>query len=164
MVFVLSSAGITSLILTIIILIIFSWMDISTRRIPNKVILTAGIIGGLVIVMTGHFEANLLVHLVGMLFVIPLSVYLFQIGAIGGADAKTLWYIVIVSPGIEIGHCWNPILEAIIAAGLQIIIMLALGHLYWIKYEKNSSKSQRPPLIPFLFMGYLVVQLLAIAC
>ena len=65
-----------------------------------------------------------------------------------------------ISPGIELGLWDQPILEAIIGIGGELIVMLLGGYLYW-KLRGNDEKVT-PPLLPFLLVGYLAVQVIAL--
>ncbi len=81
-------------------------------------------------------------------------------GAIGGADLKTLVILSIVSPGIELALWIDPVLEAIVGGGLMMLIMLILGYLYSNWSTKTSESGT--PLIPFLSVAYVLIQLLAL--
>jgi Flp pilus assembly protein protease CpaA len=147
--------------LTIIsLLVVYSILDIRDRRVMNEAVFAGGAVGCIVLVLTGHFVTNLVLHLTALLLVIPLAYILFRIGSIGGADAKILFIVALISPGIELG-IWNqPILEAIIGLGGELIVMLLGGYLYW-RFRRNEENST-PPLILFLLVGYLVIQVIAL--
>jgi Flp pilus assembly protein protease CpaA len=123
--------------------------------VKNEIALIGGIGGCIILMFTGHFLQNTVLHLTALILVIPLSYILFRIGSIGGADAKVLFTIALLSPGIELGLWSQPVLEAIVGLGVELIVMLLGGYLYW-RYKNREST---PPLIPILFLGYLVVQL-----
>ncbi|MBD3405878.1 MAG: hypothetical protein GF411_07090 [Candidatus Lokiarchaeota archaeon] len=160
---ILTFDGIASLIVTILMLIIFSWSDLLTRRVPNKLVLAGAVFAIIVTLSTGHLANNLINHIVAFVFVIPVSILLFRLGAIGGADAKVLWIITISSPGIELGFCLEPVLETIFCFGFQIFTMLGLGTLYW-NHLKKRRLDDIPPLLPFLLVGYILTQLFGILC
>jgi hypothetical protein len=92
--------------------------------------------------------------------VIVLSYVLFHIKAIGGADFKALVILSIISPGIELALWIDPILEAVIGGGLEMLIMLTFGYVYSNWSRKNNEKGT--PLIPFLSVAYVLIQVLAL--
>ena len=119
-------------------------------------------IGFIIVVLTGHLLNQFALHISSIVFVLIVSYVLFRQGSIGGADAKSLLLIAITSPGVELGDWGNPLFEGIIAGGLEMFVMLLLGTLYWrTKASQSEEDTQIPPLIPFLLIGYLVIQLLA---
>ncbi|MHA2360237.1 MAG: prepilin peptidase [Candidatus Thorarchaeota archaeon] len=140
------------------LLIIYSVFDIRDRLVKNEIILTGFIVGCIISFLTGHFMHYSLLHLTALILVIPMTFILFRMGSIGGADAKVLFIIALLSPGIEFGDWSLPYLEVILGLGTQLIVMLLGGYLYW----RNRSKETTPPLIPILFMGYLIVQSFAL--
>ncbi|MHA2066184.1 MAG: prepilin peptidase [Candidatus Thorarchaeota archaeon] len=148
------------------ILIVFSIMDIRERKVANQYMLAAGVIGIIITVLTGHLSQNPVLHLAAPIFVLVLSYVLFQIGAIGGADLKALLILSIVSPGIELALWTDPILEAVIGAGLEMLIMLTIGYAYsnWSRKDNDSQQDEKraTPLIPFLGIAYMLVQILAL--
>ena len=100
-----------------------------------------------------------LLHLTAVLVALILGYFLFRIGAFGGADAKVLLTIAIISPGIEFASWGNPVLEGILAVGIQLVITLAIGYLI---SQRKTNDSEVIPLIPILFGAYLALQLLAL--
>ncbi len=142
------------------LLVVYSILDIRDRRVMNEVVFAGGVVGCIVSILTGHFVANLVLHLTALLLVIPLAYILFRIGSIGGADAKILFIVALISPGIELGIWSQPILEAIVGLGSELVVILLGGYLYWrfIRNEDNST----PPLIPLLLVGYLIVQVIGL--
>jgi Flp pilus assembly protein protease CpaA len=147
--------------ITISLLLIYSIFDIRDRRIPNRVMLVGGIIGLAVTIISGHFYESLLLHLFSLLFTIVLSSVLFKLGAFGGADVKVLITVGIISPGFEFVIWINPIVEAIIAIGIETTIMLFLGSVWWYQTKKNDKGTQPPPLVPLLLLGYILVTIFA---
>ena len=156
----LSIVSIMSFFTIISLLVVYSTLDIRDRRVMNEVVFAGGAVGCIVLILTGHFITNLVLHLTALSLVIPLVYILFRIGSIGGADAKILFLVAFISPGIELGSWSQPILEAIFALGVELVAMLLGGYLYW-RFRRNEENST-PPLIPFLLVGYLVIQVIAL--
>lgn len=143
--------------MTLVLLIIYSFFDIQERKVPNRVILVGGIVGAVMSIISGHFYENLLLHLFALAFTIPISYLLFKLGTVGGADAKALISVAITSPGFEFLLSLNPLVEAIIAAGIELVVMLSLGYFWYYLINKHNNDALSPPLIPFLLVGYLIV-------
>ncbi len=122
--------------------------------------LAGGVIGLAIVILTGHLIQNPLLHLTAPLFVIVLSYVLFRIGTIGGADLKALFILSIISPGIELALWIDPVLEAVVGGGLEMLIMLILGYAYssWSRKDKDRGT----PLIPFLSIAFVIIQILAL--
>ncbi len=158
------TAAIVSLTLAVLLLLLFSVMDIRAREVRNKYSVGGILLGIVAVYLTGHLRDQFILHASATIFLLIVSFLLFRTGAIGGADAKSLLMIAVVSPGMELGDWGNPVLEAIIIGGLEMLVMLLLGMLYWRASQNrvDSVETRPPPLIPFLTIGYLVVQLLAI--
>ncbi len=140
------------------LLVIYSVLDIRDRRVRNEIVFFGAAMGSIILILTEHFAYNAVLHLAALLLVIPISYILFRLGSIGGADAKVLLTVALLSPGVEFGDWSQPVLEAIIGIGGEIFVMLLGGYLFW-KYKDTDGT---PPLIPILFIGYLVVQSLAL--
>ena len=150
---------ISSFVITTSLLVMYAVHDIRTRKVPNLGFLIGGIAGLAVILRFGHIVDYALLHLTAVLVSLILGYTLFRIGAFGGADVKTLITIAIISPGIEFSNWGNPILESIIAVGLQLMITLLFGYLI---SQRKTDEAKVIPLIPILLGAYLVVQLLAL--
>jgi Flp pilus assembly protein protease CpaA len=150
---------------TLALLIVYSVMDLRSRLVRNEYLAFGGVLGFSLIVLSGHLTANSVLHLTAIIFVASVSYPLFRIGAIGGADAKALLIVAILSPGIELAMWDSPILEALIGGGLELFIMLLLGYAYtrWSSSLKSNSggEYQTVPLIPFLLLGYILIQTLS---
>ena len=160
MVLDLSIAAISSFLTVTSLLVFYSILDIRLRRVPNEYIVVGGAAGCVVIVITGHLSLNLLLHVTALGIVFVMAYALFRMRSIGGADVKTLLLVALISPGIEL-TAWNlPLLEAIAGMGGELFVMLLGGYLYW--RIKIGDEDSTPPLIPFLLLGYLVVQLIAL--
>ena len=156
-------ASMVSFVTMTMLLTIFSIMDIRYRRVRNRDMLIGGSLGAIICIISGHMLSNSFLHMSACFFVLPISYILFRTGSIGGADAKVLWITSIISPGIEFVSWENPVLEGIVISGIEIVFMLLLGFIYWkISVQKTSPEDKRtPPLIPFLFVAYLLIQCLA---
>ena len=148
----------TSFLTIISLLVIYSILDVRDRKVKNEIVLAGSIVGCMILLLTGHVVQNSVLHLTAMILVIPISYILFRIGSIGGADVKVLFTIALLSPGIELGVWSQPVLEAIVGLGGELIVMILGGYLYW----RYRSRERTPPLIPILFLGYLIVQLFAL--
>ncbi|MHA1965246.1 MAG: prepilin peptidase [Candidatus Thorarchaeota archaeon] len=159
MVLDMSVASIMSFFTIISLLVVYSILDIRDRKIMNEIVFAGGAVGCVVLIFTGHFATNMVLHLTALMLVVPLSYILFRIGSIGGADAKVLCVVTLISPGIELGTWSQPVLEAILALGGELVAMLLGGYLYWQIRRKDVNAT--PPLVPFLLVGYLVIQLFA---
>ena len=90
-----------------------------------------------------------------------LSYALYRLGTVGGADVKALMILAIASPGFALTVWDDPILEAVINIGGATAVMLLLGFLYWKLASKNGNWNSKPPLIPFLLMGFIAIQIIA---
>ncbi len=158
----LTLSTIMSFLITSLLLLVYSWMDLKDRKVPNQVMLVGFVIGIGSIIVTGHFIERIELHVIASVFVCILSYGLFRLKSIGGADFKSLITIAIISPGIEFTTWESPLYEAIIGAGLQIGVMLFLGYLVWKITTREENETKRPtPLIPLLLVAYFAVQLLA---
>jgi Flp pilus assembly protein protease CpaA len=150
---------IASFVFTTSLLIMYAVGDIRTRKIPNRALLIGGIMGLAVVLRFGHIVDYAILHLTAALVALILGYTLFRIGAFGGADVKVLFTIALISPGIEFASWENPILEGIMAVGLQLVITLAVGYLISLR---KTDETEVIPLIPILLGAYLVLQLLAL--
>ncbi len=142
------------------LLVIYSILDIRERRIRNELVLAGGVVGCAVLILTGHFVTNIVLHAAAIVIILPLAYILFRIGSIGGADAKILFVVALISPGVELGFWSQQVLEAIIGVGGKLIVMLLGGYLYW--RIRGNDEDTTPPLIPFLLIGYLTIQVIAL--
>jgi len=160
MVLDLSVPAVSSFLTVTSLLVIYSILDIRQRRVPNEYIVVGGILGGVVILLTGHLFTSLLLHVTALVIVFVMAYALFRMRSIGGADVKSLLLVALISPGIEL-TTWNlPFIEAVAGMGGELFIMLLGGYLYW-RVKINDEKST-PPLLPFLLLGYLAIQLIAL--
>jgi Flp pilus assembly protein protease CpaA len=151
----------TSSFLTITsLLAIYSILDIRKRRVPNEYLAVGGVVGCIVILLTGHLLSNLVLHVSALVIVFAMGYTLFRMRSIGGADVKSLLLVALISPGIELRALNIPFLEAVIGMGVEFFVMLLGGYLYW--RIRRDDENATPPLIPFLLLGYLTVQLVAL--
>ena len=86
---------------------------------------------------------------------------LFRVGAFGGADVKAVVTIAILSPGVEFGDWFQPILEGIIASGLLLLGVLLVASAFSL-YRQQQEKTSVTPLLPIMLAVYLATQLLAL--
>ncbi|MHA1137610.1 MAG: prepilin peptidase [Candidatus Thorarchaeota archaeon] len=159
MVLIITGSTIASFVYTAVLLFMYAVLDIRTRQVPNRALLIGGITGLAIILRFSHIVDYALLHLTAALVALILGYILFRIGALGGADVKTLFTIAIISPGIEFASWGNPVLEGIVAVGLQLVITLLCGYLIT---QRKTEESEVVPLIPIIFGAYLVLQLLAL--
>lgn len=160
MVLDLSLVSIVNFITIISLLVVYSILDLRYKSVKNELVLVGFIIGGTISVFTGHFVTSVVLHATALLLTIPLVYILFRLGSIGGADAKVLFIVSLFSPGIELGNWNQPVLEAILGLGGELLIMLLGGYLYW-RVKRNEEEST-PPLLLFLLVGYLAIQIFAL--
>ncbi len=150
---------------TLALLTAYSVLDLRSRMVHNEYLALGGLLGFSLTALSGHLATYSMLHLVAVIFVSSISYLLFRIGAIGGADAKALLIVAIVSPGIEFATWDSPVLEALIGGGLGLFIMLLLGYAYtrWSNISKRRLHGERQtvPLIPFLLLGYILTQVLS---
>ena len=160
MVLDLSLASIVHFIMIISLLVVYSILDLRYRRVKNELVVSGVVVGFIISIFTGHFVASIVLHTTALLLTIPLAYILFRLGSIGGADVKISFIVSLFSPGLELGDWNQPVLEAILGLGGELLVMLLGGYLYW--RIKGANKENVPPLLPFLLLGYLVVQLFAL--
>ncbi|MHA2423914.1 MAG: prepilin peptidase [Candidatus Thorarchaeota archaeon] len=152
--------GLLAFSLAVALLMFFSLMDLKTRKVPNEVMSMSFALGVLMSIVTGHLIDQLYLHLVGIIFAVVFAIPLFYMNAIGGADVKTVILLQFISPGLELGTFTEFVTEGMIGVFALLLSMLVLGLLYSRREEKIDRK--RTPLIPFLFVGYLVMQLIVL--
>ena len=150
-------ASLLAFTVTFVFLIIYSIFDIRERKVPNHIMLLGNVIGLIVNTFSGHFYENMLLHIFALSFTILISYILFRLGAFGGADAKALISVALVSPGFEFAFWSDPLTEAIIATGIEMMFMLSIGYLWWYHTKKHNEDALQPPLIPLLLIGYAFV-------
>ncbi|MFX1605590.1 MAG: prepilin peptidase [Promethearchaeota archaeon] len=153
-----SVAAISSFLTTTSLLVIYSILDIRQRKVSNEYIAAGGIVGGAVILLTGHFVDDIILHVTALVIVSAMGYILFRLRSIGGADVKSLLLVALISPGIEFRVLNIPVLEAVAGMGGEFFVMLMGGYLYW--RIKINDENATPPLIPFLLLGYLAIQLI----
>ena len=127
----LSFASVMSFVTVFALLIFYSIWDIRFREVKNEYIVEGCIMGSFILILTNHFLTDIVLHATALILVIPMVYILFKIGSIGGADAKVLFVVSLISPGIELRIPSIPVLEAIIGIGGEMVVMLLGGYLYW---------------------------------
>jgi Flp pilus assembly protein protease CpaA len=152
-------SSIWSILTVLVLLSLYGYLDIRNRQVSNSTVLPGGALALTVVVLSGHLQAQMLLHLCAITFVPILSYFLFRIGALGGADVKILSITAIVSPGFELLDFANPLFESVLSVSIQMLLMLLGGYLYAERFGNHTSP---PPLIPFLLLGYLAIQVLAL--
>ncbi|MGV9169871.1 MAG: prepilin peptidase [Promethearchaeia archaeon] len=146
---------------TVGFLSLIGYYDFKKREIDNTIMVASAILGGLLTLLSGHLFEFQWQHLVAVPFTVVLATILFNVGAIGGADLKALVIISIISPRIEFHDVLNPIFECVISISVQILVMLILGQIWYILNRKQDSESETvPPLLPFLLIGYISIQII----
>ncbi len=157
----LTMSSVLSVLTALSLLSFYSYLDIRHRQVSNTAVLLGGALAFVVVVLSGHLQARLPLHLSAVIFVPLLSYSLFRIGALGGADVKILLITAIVSPGFELMEMTNALFESVLSASIQMFLMLLGGYLY-TRTSGHKNHAISPPLIPFLFLGYFVIQLMAL--
>jgi len=158
-------ASILMMVTTLILLSVFSYLDLRYRRVSNRVILAGALIGSAVAVLSGHMLLYARLHLLAPFMVVPIAYALWRAGSLGGADAKSLIVVALLSPGLEFAQWDIPFIEVTLGDWLRILLMLLFGLLYQRANAQPQSavNPEKPiPLIPFLLLSYLLSQLLAL--
>ncbi len=156
--------SIVSLLGAVVFFSVNSFFDLGTRLVPNKLILGEIFISLFVIIISGRLFSQMLLHIFSLMIALVLGYLLFKIGSLGGGDVKTLVVISLISPGIEPNTVVTYLLEAILGFGVPLFIALLVGELY-VRYYRDTSENEpelQPALIPYLFGGYLLLQLLGL--
>ncbi len=156
-------ASLVSIVTVLTLLALYSVYDIKTRRVPNRLTLAGLIIGFLVASITGHIMVNIELHIVSLVFMMGVSLVLFRIGAIGGADYKAFIMISITSPGFELFSLGNQLLEGIIVSGFEILLTLLGGAMVSRHRAGNQKQDKTIALIPVLLCVYMAIQLFGLA-
>jgi len=166
MVLDLSIGSLVVFLTVMLLLIVCSIMDIRSRKVTNRIVVMTYLTGLAVALLAGRLLVEPILRLSSVLFVAPLSYVLFRLGALGGADVKLLCAVALISPGAELSVLGSPLYEAVLSAALQMAVMLLGGYLcsQHSKSQQSIGKAadSRPPLVPFLLVGYLAAQLLAV--
>lgn len=161
MVLEITVSSIVSFASSIVLLSIYSFLDLRDRSISNRIMFVGGIICISIVTMTGHLFTRAVLHVSAIVSMLTLGYLLFRLGSFGGADVKTTATVAILSPGIEFIYWSDPILEGIVASGLLLGIVLLIAYLL-TKSRKSMENRQIIPLIPILLVAYLGLQLLAL--
>ena len=154
-------SSILSFLVTTVLLLIYTILDLHSRRVPNRVMMIGGVAGFIIVVFTGHLTDHVLLHLTAGIFMSVVAYMLFRVGAFGGADVKAVVTIAILSPGVEFGDWFQPILEGIIASGLLLLGVLLVASAFSL-YRQQQEKTSVTPLLPIMLAVYLATQLLAL--
>lgn len=135
--------------------------DLKTRKIPNRLILAEGVISLVIVFWSGKILSQPILHLLSMFIALTLGYVLFRTGSLGGGDVKTLLVISLISPGLAFNTTLPITIEAHLGVDIPLIVALLLGHLYIRYYTKRVEEKTKlpPPLVPYLFGGYILVQL-----
>jgi Flp pilus assembly protein protease CpaA len=149
-----------SFVAMVALLLIYTMLDLRTRRIPNRVMIIGGVMSFATIILTGHLFEHALLHLSASVFMVIVAYMLFRVSAFGGADVKAVVTIAIMSPGIEFSRWAEPILEGIVASGILLVIILLLAYIY-SQYNQKRGGTNVTPLLPIILAAYLILQLLA---
>ena len=157
---ILSLFGIIVFVTTVILLSYFSILDIRDRQVPNTSIGFAMLLVTILGILSGHMFTHFFLRLTAIVSVAVLTLLLFRLGSIGGADAKIALIVAVGSPGFEFMVSVNFLFEGVLAAWFQLAVMLIIGFLYQMRVKDNPERKPAP-LIPFLLVGYLLVQLFA---
>jgi Flp pilus assembly protein protease CpaA len=148
---------------TVILLLVFSYLDVRERKVSNGLLSVGGLVGCVVSILTGQLFSLTFLYLSTLSFVLPLSYVLFRLGALGGADVKALIVVTLTSPGVVYAHWENQIYEGIMISTIEILVMLFVGYLYWQIRRRSGrtiSEDRTVPLIPLLLVGYMIVQMM----
>jgi Flp pilus assembly protein protease CpaA len=160
MVLELTIFSILSFTATTLLLLVYTVLDLRTRRVPNRLMIIGAVAGLVIVILTGHLAENAILHLSAGIFTTIVAYILFRVGAFGGADTKAVVTIAILSPGIEFSVWSEPVLEAIVASG-TILVFVLLGAYIYSLYKKRQGTSSITPILPIMLVAYLMMQLLA---
>lgn len=157
-----SISGIVIVLYVILLLLVLSVADIRSRTAPNSYLVGGGGIGILIEIAMG-VEPEIILRVISLAFTMALALSLYRIGAVGGGDVKTLIVVALLSPGLPTTTC-DEVLEAVLAGGIELFVMLLLGTIHSRFRSDGGRTSEITPLIPYLLVGYLVVQIASILC
>ena len=158
-----SISGIVIVLYVILLLLVLSVADIRSRTAPNSYLVGGGGIGILIEIAMG-VEPEIILRVISLAFTMALALSLYRIGAVGGGDVKTLIVVALLSPGLPTTTCDYEVLEAVLAGGIELFVMLLLGTIHLRFRSDGGRTSEITPLIPYLLIGYLVVQIASILC
>jgi len=156
-------SGIVIVLYVILLLLVLSVADIRSRTAPNSYLVGGGSIGILIEIAMG-VEPEIILRVISLAFTMTLVLSLYRIGAVGGGDVKTLIVVALLSPGLPTMTCDDEVLEAVLAGGIELFVMLLLGTIHSRFRSDGGRTSEITPLIPYLLVGYLVVQIASILC
>ena len=147
----------------VILLLVFSFLDVRDRKVSNGILSAGGLVGCVVSILTRQLFSRPFLYLSTLSFVLTLSYVLFRLGALGGADVKALVVVTLTSPGMVYAHWENQIYEGVMIGAIEILVMVFVGYLYWQilrRSGRTTSEERVVPLIPLLLVGYVVVQMM----
>ncbi|MHA1771381.1 MAG: prepilin peptidase [Candidatus Thorarchaeota archaeon] len=151
---------ILSFFVVVVVLIQFSILDLRYRRVSNRYTMASIVVGCALITLTGLIFTELWIHLCAIILMSWFVLVLYRIGALGGADVKILLFVSITSPGLEFVTWNNFVLEALVGTGMVVVLMLILASVY--SRTGRSMEHTQTPLIPFMLISYLCIQMIAI--
>ena len=132
----------------IIVLLYLAYTDLSERRIPNFVVLTAAGVALFEAVVVGSWFIDILGGLVGAsLFLLPR--YLYGPAMAGAADVKLALFL-----GLWLGY--PTIIGAILFAALAVSVLALVS---WLR--GNYTRKATVPMAPFLALGTFIMLALA---
>lgn len=137
--------------LGLIFLIIFSIIDVRTRKLSNGLIIAFLLVG----TVLGLFTHNWLSIAVGMALMTIVTVSLWCFNTIGAADSKLLIALVPYLPFIGIANL-------LAMLWLFFVIFGMLGTAYGLIYIKMFQDRGQVPLIPIITLTYIVVWIIRI--
>ena len=158
-----SISGIVIVLYVISLLLVLSVADIRSRTAPNSYLVGGGGIGILIEIAMG-VEPEIILRVIGLAFTVALALSLYRLGAVGGGDVKTLIVVALLSPGLPTMTCDDEVLEAVLVGGIELFVMLLLGTIHSRLRSGRRQTSETTPLIPYLLVGYLVVQIAPSLC
>lgn len=126
-------------------LILFSFIDLFTKRLSNRFITLFFLIG----LGIGMFTKNLLTMGLGMLIMGIFGYTLWYFKTIGGADTKLLIAMIPYLPYDSI--------PTLIGNFFMFIVMFGLiGSLYGDVYRRMFNSEEEIPLIPIITLVYII--------
>lgn len=133
-------------------LTLFAWIDLRTRRIPNRLLLTALTSHALYWGATAHSPSDVITPAIVFVVVVTASASWdrsrkFLLSAIGMGDIKLVAYLLVFAvPYLDFG-AW--LFSMSIASVITAILLLATIH------RRNGRRDGTIPLAPVLLVGTL---------
>ncbi|MCF2135703.1 MAG: prepilin peptidase [Candidatus Thorarchaeota archaeon] len=151
---------ILSFLTVVIALIPFSILDLRYRRVSNRYTMASIVVGCMLITLTGQIFIELWIHLFAIVLMLWFVLVLYRIGSLGGADVKILLFVSITSPGLVFVVWDDFIIEGLVGTGMMVVLILILASTY--SRTKRSTQHDRTPLVPFMLIAYLCIQMLSL--